>query len=158
MCTNKVDFWHPILQQCMNNYLQNVNMTGISKTLNMKENKCGVLFAYHLENIVGVLWLGCARLAEILQHFVARQVFGRICLIVFLAFTLKLPIQTLLSVAPTCSFFWRTTQFQQNKHIPATSLLHSLFGRLMRTKILQHKSHNSHLCTTWEQKIKFTLV
>ena len=36
---------------------------------------------------------------------VARQVFGRMCSIVFFAYTLKLPIQTLLSVAPTKLFF-----------------------------------------------------
>ena len=36
----------------------------------------------------------------------------------FLVFTLKLPIQTLLSVAPTRSVFWRATQFQQNEHTP----------------------------------------
>ena len=48
---------------------------------------------------------GCARFAEILQNCVVRQVFERMCSIVFLAFTLKLPIQTLLSVAPTHSSF-----------------------------------------------------
>ena len=57
---------------------------------------------------------GCARFAEILQNCVVRQVFDRMCLIVFPAFTLKMPIQTLLSVAPTCSVFWRATQFRQN--------------------------------------------
>ena len=43
------------------------------------------------------------------------HIFGRMCLIVFLAFTLKLPIQTLLSVALSCTVFWCTTQFQQNE-------------------------------------------
>ena len=38
----------------------------------------------------------------------ASLVFGRMCSIVFLAFTLKLRIQTLLSVAPT--------QFQQKRN------------------------------------------
>ena len=60
--------------------------------------------------------MGCARFVEILQNCVARQLPGRMCSIVFLAFTLKLPVQTLLSVAPTHSVFWRTTQFQQNEH------------------------------------------
>ena len=60
--------------------------------------------------------MGCARFAEILQNSVMCQVFGRMCPTVFLAFTLKLPIQALLSVAPARSFFWRTTQFQQNEH------------------------------------------
>ena len=53
---------------------------------------------------------------------VVRQVFGRMCSMVFYAFTLKLPIQTLLSVVPTHSLFWRTKQFQQNEH---TQLFHA---------------------------------
>ena len=44
------------------------------------------------------------------------------CSIVFHAFTLKLPIQTLLSVVPTRSVFWYTTQFQQNEHTPGKGL------------------------------------
>ena len=59
---------------------------------------------------------GCARFPEILQNCVALQVFGRMCLIVFLAFTLKLPIQTLLSVVPTHSVFWRTTISTEQAH------------------------------------------
>ena len=43
-----------------------------------------------------------------------RKVFWRMHSIVF--FTLKLPIQTLLSMAPTRSVFWHATQFQQNEH------------------------------------------
>ena len=54
----------------------------------------------------------------ILQNCVARQVFGRMSSIVFLAFTLKLSNQTLLSVVRTHSVFLRTTQFQQNEHTP----------------------------------------
>ena len=60
------------------------------------------------------LW--CARFEEILQNCVAHQVFRRMCLIVFLAFTLH--IQTLLSVAFIRSVFWHVTQFQQNEHTP----------------------------------------
>ena len=62
--------------------------------------------------------LGWTRFAEIVQNCVVRQVFGRMCLIFFLAFTLKLPIQNLLSVASTQSVFWCATQFQQNEHTP----------------------------------------
>ena len=36
-----------------------------------------------------------------LQNFSERQILWRMCLVVFLALTLKLPIQTSLSVAPT---------------------------------------------------------
>ena len=39
--------------------------------------------------------------------------FGRLYSIVFRAFRLKLPIQTLISVAPTRSVFWCATQFQE---------------------------------------------
>ena len=38
-------------------------------------------------------------------------------------FTLKLPIQTPLSVASTCSVFWCITQFEQNDHIPSNIVL-----------------------------------
>ena len=51
-----------------------------------------------------------------------HQVFGRMCPIVFHAFTLKLPIQTLPSVVPTRSVFWHATQFQQNEHTPANQI------------------------------------
>ena len=61
---------------------------------------------------------GCARFAEILQNCEACQVFRRMCLIFFLAFTLKLSRQTLLSVTPIQSVFWRATQFQQNEYTP----------------------------------------
>ena len=43
---------------------------------------------------------GCARFAEILQNFSERQVLWSLCSVVFLALTLKLPIQTSLSVEP----------------------------------------------------------
>ena len=61
---------------------------------------------------------GCAHFAEILQNCVACQVFDRMSSIVFLAFILKLPIQTLLSVLPTLSVYWCATQFQQNEYTP----------------------------------------
>ena len=38
----------------------------------------------------------------------------------FSCFTLKLPIQSLLSVVPTRSVFWLATQYQQNEHTPET--------------------------------------
>ena len=57
---------------------------------------------------------GSARFADILKNCVAHQVLWKTCSLVFLAFTLKLPIQTLLSVVPKCSVFWHATQFQQN--------------------------------------------
>ena len=43
---------------------------------------------------------GCARFPEILQNFSARQMLWSLCLVVLRALTLRLPIQTALSVAP----------------------------------------------------------
>ena len=42
----------------------------------------------------------CARFPEILQNFSERQILWRMCSVVFHALTLKLPVQTSLSVAP----------------------------------------------------------
>ena len=43
---------------------------------------------------------GCAHFPEFLQNFSERQILWSLCLVVFLALTLKLSIQTSLSVAP----------------------------------------------------------
>ena len=43
---------------------------------------------------------GCARFPEFLKNFSERQILRRVCSVDFLAFTLILPIQTLLSVTP----------------------------------------------------------
>ena len=43
---------------------------------------------------------GCARLPEFLQNFSEHQILWSLCLVVFHALTLKLPIQTSLSVVP----------------------------------------------------------
>ena len=51
-------------------------------------------------------------------NFARTEVFGRLCSTVFLAFTLKLSIHTLLCVASRHSVFWHTTQYQQNEHTP----------------------------------------
>ena len=60
--------------------------------------------------------LGCACFAEMLQNCMACQVFGIMCSIVSHALTLKLPIQTVLSLAPTCSVFWRATISAKRAH------------------------------------------
>ena len=44
--------------------------------------------------------LGCARFLEIVQNFSECQILWSLCSVVFHALTLKLPIQTSLSVAP----------------------------------------------------------
>ena len=58
--------------------------------------------AYTVANLV--YWLRCARFPEFLQNFSERQILWRMCLVDFHASTLKLPIQTSLSVAPTRCF------------------------------------------------------
>ena len=44
--------------------------------------------------------IGWARFPEILQNFSEHQILWSLCLVVFRALTLKLPIQTSLSVVP----------------------------------------------------------
>ena len=43
---------------------------------------------------------GCARFPEFLQNLSERQILWSLCSVVFHALTLRLPIQTFLSVAP----------------------------------------------------------
>ena len=54
------------------------------------------------------LALGCARFAEFLQNFSERQILWSLCSVVFLAFTLRLPKQLSLSVAPKLPVFLRS--------------------------------------------------
>ena len=80
-------------------YLAEFNVTDVERTNVSGERLTSNSWPASL--IFQGLILGWARFAEILQNCVAHQVFGRMCSIFFLAFTLKLPIQTLLFVAPT---------------------------------------------------------
>ena len=50
--------------------------------------------------VVSACSQGCAHFPEFLQNFSERQILWRMCSVVFLALTLKLPIQTSPSVAP----------------------------------------------------------
>ena len=52
-------------------------------------------------------WAGCARFPEILQNFSEHQILWSLCSVVVHAFTLKLSIQTLLSVAPKLPVYAR---------------------------------------------------
>ena len=52
--------------------------------------------------------LECARFPNFLQNFGEPQILCRLCFVVFLAFTLRLPIQTSLSVAPKLQVFVRS--------------------------------------------------
>ena len=70
--------------------------------------------------------LGCARFPEILQNFSERQILWSVCSVVFLAFALKLPIQTSLSVVPELPVCLRSgekfrktsTSLAQGKGVP----------------------------------------
>ena len=57
---------------------------------------------------------GCAHFHEILQNFSERQILWSLCSVVFHALTLKLPIQTSLSVAPTRSVFTHSGEKGEN--------------------------------------------
>ena len=59
-----------------------------------------LLFIVMLQDSLRDFLQRCARFPEILQHFSERQILWSLCLVVFLALTLKLPDQTSLSVAP----------------------------------------------------------
>ena len=76
----------------------------------------------HTPGLQKIIFLEYARFGQILQNCVVHQVSGIMCLIVFLAFTLISPIQTLFPVVPTRSVFWHATQFQQNEHTPETQV------------------------------------
>ena len=64
---------------------------------------------------------GVLILSKILENCMACQIFGSICLIVFVAFKMKLSIQTLISVVPTWSVFCHTTQFKNFNWLIFTS-------------------------------------
>ena len=46
------------------------------------------------------VYQGCARFPEFLENVSERQILWSLCLVVFLGFTLRLPIQTSLPVVP----------------------------------------------------------
>ena len=52
--------------------------------------------------------LGCARFAEVLQNFIEPQILWSFRSVVFHALTLKLPLQTSLSVAPKLPVYLRS--------------------------------------------------
>ena len=72
---------------------------------------------FHITHQIEFSW-GLLVLPKLCKNCVVCQVLWRMCSIAFLAFTLKLPIRTLLLMVPKHSVFWRATQFQLNEHIP----------------------------------------
>ena len=77
------------------------------------------VIAKHLQSV-----LGCALFPEFLQNFSERQILWSLCSIVFHALTLKLPIQTLLYVAPTYTVFWCTTLSRDKRQITVVFEIH----------------------------------
>ena len=67
--------------------------------------------------------LGCARFPEILQNFSERQILWSLCSVVFHALTLKLPIQTSLSVVPKLPVPLRSSENCPNFRKTSTPLL-----------------------------------
>ena len=70
-----------------------------------------VLTSYAISLSVVGAYLGCACFPEFLQNFSERQ---SLCLVVFHAFTLGLPIQTSLSVAPELQVPLRSGEKTEN--------------------------------------------
>ena len=65
---------------------------------------------------------GCARFPEFLQNFTEHQILWSLCLLVFLALTLKLPIQTSLSVVPKLQVCVRSGEKYQDFRKTSTRL------------------------------------
>ena len=70
-----------------------------------------------------LLFLGCARFPEILQHLSEHQILWSLCLVVFLTLTLKLLIQTSFSVAPKLQVFARSSEKCENFRNTSTPCL-----------------------------------
>ena len=72
--------------------------------------------------------LGCACFPEFLQNFSERQILWSLCWLVFIVFTLKSPIQTLLPVAPKLLVCVRSGEKCQNlgKQAHASRKKHNL--------------------------------
>ena len=70
-------------------------------------------------------FLGCARFPEILKNFIERQILWNLCSVVFPALTLKLAIQTSLSVAPELQVCVRSREKCQNFSKTSTPLITS---------------------------------
>ena len=78
-----------------------------------------ILFKNHVP--ANALAQGYARFPEFLQNFTERQILWCLCSVDFLTFTLKLPIQTLLSVVPILPYFARSGEKCQKFSKTSTS-------------------------------------
>ena len=75
---------------------------------------------------------GCARFPRILQNFSERQILWSLCSVVFHVFTLKLPIQTSLSVVPERPVSLRSDEKCEN----SAKRAHPEFEYFVRKKTL----------------------
>ena len=76
-------------------------------------------------SLIPLFWTSpqrCARFPEFLQNFSESQILWSLCLVAFLAFTLRLPIQTSLSVAPKLPVTLRSGENCQNVSKTSTPL------------------------------------
>ena len=69
--------------------------------------------------------MGCAHFPEFLENLSERHILWRMSYLVFHALTLKLPIQTSLSMVPKLPVSAHTGE---NKHIPVLSTRYLLGG------------------------------
>ena len=65
-----------------------------------------VLLSFYKCRLSGGHTLGCVCFPEFFQNFSERQILWSLCLVDFLPLTLKLPIQTSLSVVPNSQFVY----------------------------------------------------
>ena len=73
-------------------------------------------------NTLNFRYLNLTRFPEFLQNFSERQILWSLCLVVFHALTLKLPIQTSLSVVPKLPISLRSGEKSENFRKRSTPL------------------------------------
>ena len=83
--------------------------------------------------------LGCACFPEFVQNFSERQILWSLCSVVFLTFTLRLPIQTSLSVVPELSVSLSSHEKCPNFRKTSTPLF--LYVKVQNVKISGKRAH-----------------
>ena len=82
--------------------------------------------------------LGCVCFPKFLQNFSERQILWSLCLVVFHASTLKLPIQTSLSVAPKLQVSLRSGEKCENFRKTSTPLAWGIMFTVKFEFMLHH--------------------
>ena len=95
-------------------------------------------------------YLGCACFPEFLQNFSERWILWSLCLVVFHALTLKLPIQTSLSVVPKLQVSMRSGEKCQNFRRTPDNITCIFQGC---SRCLVHEKEGNWLKTTFSQRM-----